>query len=137
MTRRTRKPSLLENLRQGGRMKAIRFAGLVRLANGVQRELCRSVPQGRREELREQVRRAVALVDRTLGAHGANLRAVPGPTRRAYEFLRTIDFDQIEAGNGDRLEPSQRQVVVRGLVARVQQIADRLARVSLEASGST
>jgi hypothetical protein len=111
-------------------MKTIRFAGLVRLANGVQRELCRAVPHGRREELREQVHRAVSLVERTLGAHGASLKAVPGPTRRAYEFLRTIDFDQIELGADDRSAPAQGQVVVRGLIARVEQIGDDLAQLA-------
>jgi hypothetical protein len=112
-------------------MKSIRFTGLVRLANGIQRELCGGVAERRREELREQVQRAVELVESTLGAYGANLKAVPGPTRRAYEFLRTIDFDDIPNGDDDSMT-THRQVVLRGLVANVEQIADRLARIALD-----
>jgi hypothetical protein len=116
-------------------MKTIRFTGLVRLANGVQRELCSAVPQNRREELREQVHRAVELVERTLCAHGANLKAVPGPTRRAYEFLRTINFDSLAPRVVERLPVSHRQVVLRGLVARVEQIADWLAHAATQLEG--
>jgi hypothetical protein len=119
-------------------MKTIRFSGLVRLANRVQRELRGSVPHTRREELRRQVRRAVELVELTLGAHGVNLSAVPGPSRRAYEFLRTLNFDLIpthsETAYDSSLPATRGPVVLRGLMSSVQHIADGLARVAADAA---
>jgi hypothetical protein len=106
-------------------MKTIRFSGLVRLANGVQRALCGPVPQ----ELRNQVNRALELVERTLGVHGVTLKEVPGPSRRAYEFLRRIDFDQIPAADDSAAPARHSQVVVRGLITSVIKVADRLAGV--------
>ena len=100
-------------------MRPIRFSGLVRLANGVQRELSGAVPIRRREQLRSQVVRAIELVDRTLRVHGASLRAIPGPTRRAYEFLRTVDFEQVPIDLGNEAGPVRDSVGLTGIVARV------------------
>jgi hypothetical protein len=55
------------------------------------------------------------------------LKAVPGPTRRAYEFLRTIDFNQIALRADEQPYPVCRQLIIRGLVARVDQITEQLA----------
>jgi hypothetical protein len=113
-------------------MKTIRFTGLVRLANGVQRELCGSIAAQRRDELKRQVQRALELVETTLRSYGANLRAVPGPTRRAYEFLSTVDFDGVPCGESSS-RPVHRQVALRGLVSQVEEIADHFALVANEA----
>src|SRR5437870_12000783 len=107
-------------------MGRVRFAGLVRLANHVQRELSGLITAKRREQLRAQVRGALELVDRTLRLHGASVRAIPGPTRRAVEFLRGLDFDQVVAASSDEVVEPRGTVTLRGLTPVVEQIADRL-----------
>src|SRR5262245_11834452 len=108
-------------------MKSIRFSGLVRLATRVQRELAAVVPDNKREELRTQVERAVAWVDRTLDEYGVGLRAVPGPTRRAYDFLRTLEFTDVPGSIADAPRELRRPVALSGVVAHVQRLAERLA----------
>jgi hypothetical protein len=119
-------------------MPRIRFSGLVRLANGVRRELCGPVTARRREQLRSQVGQAIHLVDRTLRAHGASARAIPGPTRRAIEFIRSVDFDCIETADDEHAVPRTGQLIVRGLTARVERFAEQLGRwiQSADDSGS-
>ncbi len=108
-------------------MRQIRFVGLVRLANHVQRELSRPVSAARCEQLRSDVRRAVAHVSSTLRFHGASLRAVPGPTRRAFEFLCNFDFASV-ATIDDAAGPPRESLSLRGITATVEQICERLGR---------
>jgi hypothetical protein len=113
-------------------MRPIRFAGVVRLANHVQRELSRPVTALRREQLRTQVTQTIELVQGTLRLHGASVRAIPGPTRRALEFLRSLDFDRVATAETTEAAQPRESVTLRGLIAAVEQIADRLAEGRLD-----
>ncbi len=109
-------------------MLKIRFSGIVRLANSIQRELSGPVSAQRIEFLRVRVSKTVELVENTLRKHGTSLHAIPGPTRRAFDFLRTIQFDRVSfATDGPARTPGQR-LVIRGLIGRVEWIAEDIAR---------
>lgn len=109
-------------------MPRIRFSGLVRLANGVRRELIGPVSAWRREQLRSQVCQAINLVDRTLRVHGASERVIPGPTRRALDFIRSVDFDRVETTADENAVRRPSQLMIRGLTSRIERFTDQIAR---------
>jgi hypothetical protein len=109
-------------------MRRIRFHGLVRLANRVRTELAGPVSVEHRERLRAHVQRAVSVVSATLAQHGADLRAVPAPSRRAVAFLRSIDFDQVAVSEVALPAAPPGNLYVPGLRAYIADITERMAR---------
>ena len=75
-------------------MGGVRFAGLVRLANHVQREVSGLITAAQREQLRSQVRAAIEVVDRTV--RGLAARIVPETVERA-EVIFVMDVAQLVA----------------------------------------
>ena len=107
-------------------MRRIRFAGVVRLANHVQREFGRPVSASRCDEERSLVARALDQVATTLRVHGASLRAVPGPTRRALEFLQNFDFSRVPVSETATSADPRESLVLDGLTALVERYAERI-----------
>lgn len=71
--------------------------GIVGLARRVRQELAGGVTPVRLERLRQAVREALEVTDRTLSSAGLGLEALPTPTRMAYRFLAGLDFGRIQA----------------------------------------
>jgi hypothetical protein len=94
----------------------------------MRRELSGPVSERRREQLRSQVCQAINLVDRTLRVHGASDRAIPGPTRRAIDFIRSVDFDCVETTADENDGRRSGQLIIRGLTSRVERFTEQLAR---------
>jgi hypothetical protein len=110
-------------------MAKIRIQGLVRTASGVRQALAGPVSPARLEQLKRNVRAAIQTVDQILTENGANTTALPAPSRRAYEFLASLDFDSIQpdrATGGHKTE--QDTITIRGLNKLVESILDCLAR---------
>ncbi len=109
-------------------MHRLRVQGLVRTADRVRRELAILLSHGRKETLARMVSEAICQVDRLVADHQTTVRALPSPSRRAYEFLRGLDFRQIEStaveSEGARLRES---VSFGGLAAQWERILNALA----------
>lgn len=76
-------------------MQSLRIQGVVRLADGLRRELSRPITACRKEQLRQSVTDALLQIDAILTRHAATIHALPAPTRRAYEFLVGLDLDAV------------------------------------------
>ncbi len=74
-------------------MRKLYIRGLVKTADIVRRDLSRPLSEERREELRRFVEESVRQVDGILTSHGQNLKCLPAPSRRAYQFLANLDLD--------------------------------------------
>lgn len=86
-------------------MKRIRITGIVRTANRLRRELAGPISSDRLAQLREDTEDSVRTVNSILAEAKVSYKALPAPSRKAYQFLAGIDFDaiktrEIENGNG-------------------------------------
>jgi len=110
-------------------MKTVRIQGLVRLANHVRQQIAQPITPERLTQLRKSTSRSIETVNRMLHNHGARLDALPGPSRKAYEFLTGIDFDSVETSE----VPSSRNfapnsISFPGLNSYLKTILDQIAR---------
>jgi len=76
-------------------MPRLRIKGLVKVANTLRGELSGPLAPGRKDQLRELVVRSLREVDRIAAGHGVTPAALHEPSRRAYRFLQSLDFDAI------------------------------------------
>ncbi|MFQ5591408.1 MAG: hypothetical protein ACE5HE_09620 [Phycisphaerae bacterium] len=76
-------------------MRRLRIKGLVKVADSVRRELSQPLSSAQKKRLRETVMTSLRQVDRIVAKHGVTVDHFPEPTRRAYRFLATLDFDAI------------------------------------------
>ncbi|MCK4275716.1 MAG: hypothetical protein KAX78_04330, partial [Phycisphaerae bacterium] len=76
-------------------MKKVRVTGIVKLASRVQQELAGPVSADRLSQLRENVSSSLQTISRLLAEAGVGIDAMPAPSRNAYQFLTSIDFESI------------------------------------------
>jgi hypothetical protein len=108
--------------------QVVRINGLVRLAETVRREIGRGVAPQRKSELRDTVARSVAQIDAILKDRGARLAQLALPSRRAYQFLAAIRWDDVkEAQGGDQTTVPSQGIRWQGLTRFVDRITARLA----------
>ncbi|MGB2819829.1 MAG: hypothetical protein WBF17_02520, partial [Phycisphaerae bacterium] len=74
-------------------MAHLRVRGIVSLANLVRRELAGPVSAGVLDRLRQEVTDGLEQLDVILADHGVGPDAMSPAARKAYEFLRSVDFD--------------------------------------------
>jgi hypothetical protein len=101
----------------------MRVGGLVRIANGVRREIAAGVSPARKQTLRAMVSRAIVDTEELMRGHGG-VRALPPPSQRAYAFLKGIDWDKVPAGEGTA---NPKLYNWPGLNARLDDWLERLA----------
>jgi LEA14-like dessication related protein len=79
-------------------MQKIYINGLVKVADTVRRSL--AVPRSSEQEakLRKLVADSLAQVNDILVANGATAKQLPAPSRRAYDFLASVDLDRTPTG---------------------------------------
>ncbi len=113
-------------------MRELRIHGVVALAVRVRRELARPVTAAGRAALRQLVTENLAQVQRIIVRHGATIEHLPGPTRRAYDFLAGLNFDGIGMTTAGADEVASPAGVVRlvGLQSFWERLLDQLARAS-------
>ena len=108
-------------------MGRLRIMGLVRLADSARRELARPLSPERRAYWLRTVRSGIAQVDQILQRNGASIQGLPSPSRRAYEYLKAIDWDQIGTADATPTERSVARLSWKGIGGFVEHMADRLA----------
>ncbi len=110
-------------------MNRIRINGLVRLAKQVRQELSEPISAARLARLREDVGASLATIYRILREKGARPASLPAPSRKAYQFLKDLDFDSIVTHDTPRtngLPPDSVSFV--GLPGHFDYLLNRLAR---------
>ena len=78
-------------------MKTVRIKGLVRIASYIRQELSGPLSAERRAVLQKRVRSALQQVDDIVKQAGATAESLAAPSRKAYQFLSTLDFDAINS----------------------------------------
>ncbi len=109
-------------------MRSLRIKGVVRLTDSIRIELTRDLSPREKDALKMRVERSLRRIDQILTTHQTVIEALPDPTRRAYAFLRGIDFDAIKTS--DTPQPTsapRRSVSFPGLWSRWQHTLDSLA----------
>jgi hypothetical protein len=110
-------------------MAAIRIRGIVRLANLVRRELAGPVSAGALERLRREVTDGLEQLDVILADHGMGPEAMSPAARKAYEFLKSVDFSAVAASDSPGGEGYYRgSVRLPGVRRFLRYLLDRLAR---------
>jgi len=90
-------------------MSALRIKGLVRFTDRIRGELSGPISATRRSQLRGEVADVIQQVDQIVADHGTRIDRLPAPTRRAYQFLTTLDLDAASSVSGaEPHEPADR-----------------------------
>lgn len=76
-------------------MKTLRMTGVVRLADAVRREMNRPLSPARLADLQRHVADALAKIHRILRHAYATPDALPAPSRKAYQFLASLNWSRI------------------------------------------
>src|SRR5688572_20457328 len=110
-------------------MKRVRITGLVKIADGLRRELSSPMPQSRLTSWRKTVSDAVETTDQILRTAGAPPSSLPPPSLRAYYFLKSVDWESVRVGDevSGTTSTIQSGFVFRGLSAVLERNLDRLA----------
>jgi len=109
-------------------MQKLYIRGLVRLADHVRRDLAAPLTEDQIQRLRSEVERAIATVEELLRKNHLATRDLPDPTRKAYEYLRSLDLTTVKSAPAAS-EAMFRNGSVRfnGLGAYFDQLLDTLA----------
>jgi len=101
----------------------------VSLANLVRRELAGAVSPGALDRLRQEVTDGLEQLELILADHGMGPEAMSPAARKAYEFLRSVDFDAVATSDSPDDERYYRgSVRLPGIRRFLRGLLDRLAR---------
>ncbi|MGC9347253.1 MAG: hypothetical protein ACP5JG_03860 [Anaerolineae bacterium] len=110
----------------------VRVSGLVSLMNSVRDQLRIGIPEGEVETFRAAVRRAIKTVDRICRESHATPEDLPTPSRRAYEYLRNLDLDDLPV-TSEPPPPEEPPLSITGVIASCnryhQRFRDLIAQV--------
>jgi hypothetical protein len=109
-------------------LRRIAVRGLVGLADRARAQLAMPITADALVRLKTEVDQAVRMVDLLLARHRASLNALPGPTRRAHQYLRGLDFGAVDPRETED-DPPHLPASVRfpGLRSYLDQVLDDLA----------
>lgn len=119
---------------------ALRIRGLVSLMNRVRQRLATGLGAQEAAALQQQVRDALAVVERLCREHGAAIADLPAPTRRAYQYLAQLEVQAETPGPGVPLPapassaPGAVQYRVKGLRQALVSFLNQLAAAANEAA---
>ena len=108
-------------------MGKIRITGIVRLANRVRREISVPISVERLQRLQETVNHSLQTIDKLLAKAGTTADTLPAPSRKAYQFLATLDFKSIateDTAHSSNFTPGS--VSFKGLRSCFRGILDQL-----------
>ncbi|MCX5647302.1 MAG: hypothetical protein NTZ17_21865 [Phycisphaerae bacterium] len=112
-------------------MKRFRISGLVGLAKRVRQELAGPVSPERLAQIRWDVQDTIRTIEQTLRDKGVRAQDLPAPSRKAHQFLKSLDLDAVvtqEMSSASSFPPES--VSFRGLHGHFDSLLDRLARAT-------
>ena len=102
-------------------MNRVRIKGLVRLMNRTRKDMMNGIPAPEQQAFKQMVLDATAFVEELCRENGVPVSDLPAPTRRAYEYLKRIDLDNLPLrGESDGEQISSLRI--SGLVSSCKQI---------------
>lgn len=104
----------------------VRIVGLVGLAERVRRELAGLIGARERSALRQRVEDALENVSQIVAEAGSRPDRLPLPSRRALQFLKSINWDKVEIGDAAPHEPAPSHIRWIGLSRFVERAMDRV-----------
>jgi hypothetical protein len=104
----------------------MKISGLVSIFNQVRSRLQAGLSPAEVEPFRRQVRKVVTDVEEICRRNGKGIDHLPGPSRRAYLYLRDLDLDHLPMREGDSARPAAQGIRIKNVVKIGEQIADRL-----------
>ena len=117
-------------------MAQLHVRGIVKLTSRVRDALARGVSSGALDRLRHQVADGLEQLDLAMEDHGLSPEAMSPATRKAYEFLRSVDFDAVATSDALDDEPYARgSVRLPGVRGFLRDLLDRLACRPSDAEG--
>lgn len=114
-------------------MASIRVSGIVREARRFQQLLAGPMTAAERDRLAGELERVLTKIDAILSVHGHTVACLPGPSRRAWAFLKGLDVRSlpvIEKAGGAADRP--RETRFPGLAGYLTKFLDALARALSE-----
>lgn len=105
----------------------MRISGLVKAADRVREDLRRGIPPEARDEFRDRVRTLVSQVEMLCDEHAASVDDLPGPSRKAYAFLRELDLNDLPEPSEETPAPAP-TARISGVVGAAERIARQLWR---------
>jgi hypothetical protein len=119
-------------------MAQVRIRGLVKAMNQVRDQLSVGLSPSEVEGMRRMVADTVAQVDAICREHNSTPAELPTPSRRAYEYLKALDFDHLmakasqpryrkTASKPKRTKGVRRQVRVKNLISLCHWFHDAFA----------
>lgn len=110
-------------------MRRLRISGLVGLAKRVRQELTGPISRERLAQLRQEVEEAVAGVEELLGRRHVRAQSLPAPSRKAFRFLKDLDWSSPAAAESStRNDFPPDSVSFGGLRRHFDNLLDRVAR---------
>ena len=111
-------------------MSRIRIKGLVKLASGIRHEISGPCSRQRCAEIEKMAKVTLKQVDEILHRAGTTVQELPNPSRQAYQFLTTLDFESLpNSVNPNSEGPRQGHVSFPGLRRSLKGILDQLAPI--------
>jgi hypothetical protein len=107
----------------------VRISGLVRIADGVRRQLAAPMTAAQRDILRAQVQQHLADVHGILNRSHARVGDLPAPSQRAYRFLAGVDWTRADTSRDPAADsaPKSTTLAWRNLTSFLERAMDRLA----------
>ena len=105
----------------------VRIIGLVALAERVRRELAAPMGPQQRSALHDRIADALEKVGQIVAEAGSRLDRLPAPSRRALQFLKSIDWEKVPLGEPSPHAPARSGIRWIGLARFVERAMDRLS----------
>ncbi len=105
----------------------LRIRGIVRVAQHVRNRLRVGLTPGEIEPFRQFVARQVEAIEGILAGHGCAPSDLPPPSRKAYEFLKGVDLDNLPAARGEAPTPSGRTLGLKHIAGNERAVLHEMS----------
>jgi hypothetical protein len=110
-------------------MNQVRIKGLVRLMNHTREQLANGIPESEINNFKGMILDTTAFVEKLCREHGVSLRDLPSPTRRAYEYFKRIDLENLPLRR-EWEASSVSSLRISGLIASCRKIQGEFAKLA-------
>jgi hypothetical protein len=110
-------------------MKRIRIKGLVSLMNRTRKQLANGIPASEINAFRRMVLDTTGFVEELCRENGVPLSDLPAPTRRAYEYFKSIDLENLPL-HGERDDEHVSSLRISGIVSSCREIQGEFAELA-------
>ena len=112
--------------------RKIQITGLVKLANYIRNEISRPISSKKLIQLQNEVDNSLKNIDKLLKQTGSRTEFLPAPSRKAYKFLKNIDFSKVSTQNtASAKNISPNSISFPGLSSHFNGILEHLSKTNV------